>query len=61
MPSKPQASSPISVDPTSSAFIDPLDVNKIDEKLVVLRYDEITGYDYTLALNKYNTLPDHVR
>lgn len=36
-------------------------MKKLSPDLVVVKYDELLGYDYTLALNKYNTLPDHVR
>lgn len=48
------------VDPNNLSFIDPLDVKKLNSDLVVVKYDEILGYDYTLALNKFNTLTDHV-
>lgn len=59
--SKLKASSPRDVDPESPSFVDPLDVKKLNPDLVVLKYDDVLGYDYTLALNKFNTLPDHVR
>lgn len=59
--SKPKASSPRDVDPESPSFVDPLDVKKLHPDLIALKYDEVLGYDYTLALNKFNTLPDHVR
>lgn len=60
VPPKDEPTSPNKVDPNNPSFIDPLDVKKLNSDLVVVKYDEILGYDYTLALNKFNTLTDHV-
>lgn len=60
VPQKVKASSPSEVNPSDPGFSDPLDVKILNSDLVVVKYDEILGYDYTLALNKFNTLTDHV-
>lgn len=59
VPQKVKASSPSEVNPSDPGFSDPLDVKNLNSDLVVVKYDEILGYDYTLALNKFNTLTDH--
>jgi ATP adenylyltransferase/5',5'''-P-1,P-4-tetraphosphate phosphorylase II len=41
--------------------IDPLDVKKMEKELVVYDFEELSkDYAYTLVLNKFNTIPDHV-
>ncbi len=41
---------------------DPLDVATAGEALIVYRFaSSEESYPYTLLLNKFNTVPDHVR
>lgn len=45
----------------SDLFIDPLDVNHANPDLVVLNYEETFKRPYSILLNKFNTIADHVR
>ncbi len=39
---------------------DPLDIKNMDEKLIVFDYETPFNLPYSIVLNKFNTVPDHV-
>lgn len=45
--------------PSTTGFFDPLSLANMDPRLIVLKFNETIGYDYTLVLNKFNVVSDH--
>lgn len=44
----------------SDTFNDPLDVNRVNPDLLILNYQEDFKRPYSILLNKFNTIADHV-
>lgn len=50
---------PSSASTPPGVFNDPFSLANMDPRLIVLKYNETIGLDYTLVLNKFNVLSDH--